>query len=187
MLKKILATSLLASTFVTGSALADDWSFTYTGFLHQESGTWNPNYQITGNFSGTDQNHNGFIDRDEVSAFSANGNDYIGCADASNFYWHCGLNGFSYRLGGALTFDAGQSGRDPEWISFSASGHTSNGYYEYRSVLSDSYSMNMVRTAATQLAISGPVPEPETYAMLGMGLLALAGMHARRRRTSANT
>lgn len=177
------------------------WTFSYTGFLDENTGIFSSTYKLKGSFSGHDGNHDGFLDKDEISTFILNGVDYIGCAGTSNEFYRCGTDSFSFQIGSKkLDFSVGENGGDPE--GYFGGGHyfvAGDGEYDYR-YTPDSYLMSAYRwTDQTRFNIgkskgagNNPmmasavlaVPEPGTWAMLATGLLLVAGAARRRAGTA---
>jgi PEP-CTERM motif len=183
MLDKIVCAAVMASACVVAHAEAQTWTFSYTGFYDEEAAAFLPTLQLAGEFTGADLNHNGAIDRAELSSLTVGDIDFIGCAASSNAYFQCGTGSFSYLPGRALNFTVGLSATDPEGLV--GGGHfieTGNVDYSYRFTPYATTERHLHWTAQTALAILSPVPEPGAYAMLGIGLLGLTVRQARRRR-----
>lgn len=135
MLKTAVLVTFLAAS--CGVNAAPTWHFSYTGFLEENTGTFSDAYELKGSFSGRDINHDGYLDKTEITSFFLNGTDYLGCAGGSNAYYTCGTDHFLYKLGntsggksndkrdqsyGVLEFSAGVGGTDPE-------GYVGGGHY----------------------------------------------------------
>lgn len=176
----VLALLLLG---VVQQAAAATWQFSYTGFYHLQTGMFEPDYVIFGSFSGTDTNHNQTIDADELTQIEVStSSKYLSCTSGSSTYYYCGMS-FSYQPGTQqLSFSFLHTTTDPEgWRNTYSSVTTGVAYIEaiyfpWRTQ-EDDYNW----TGQTVFAVSGPVPEPGTYAML-LGGLALLACVARRKR-----
>jgi hypothetical protein len=163
------------------------WSFSYTGFLLEETGEFQPGYRLDGYFTGADANADGLITKDELGRFNWNGYDYF----PGDFYgcwgsW-CTLNAFSYRLAdGQLSFDADWHYSDEAVYSstrtvagLSHVTHYEHGYPRMDEVTNRVY----LWTGQTRFAITPPpVPEPATPALLAGGVAVLGAVRIRRQR-----
>ncbi|WP_207221264.1 PEP-CTERM sorting domain-containing protein [Pseudoduganella lutea] len=195
MLKTVAIAMLLAVS--CGANAAPTYNFSYTGFLDQNTGNFSDSYQLKGSFSGNDANHDGFLDKTEISSFFLNGTDYIGCAAGSNAYYQCGTDNFLYKIGGALDFSAGIGSSDPE--GFVSRGHyfvSGSGEFDYVMTPFSSSESAYLWTSDTTFSIGKrglynaqsnfqvhmlAVPEPGTWAMLATGLLVVVGTARRRK------
>ncbi|TWI63683.1 putative secreted protein with PEP-CTERM sorting signal [Pseudoduganella lurida] len=190
MFKPLMLASLLTASVAT-NATAGTWQFSYTGFQDSNSGAILADYQISGKFSGSDDNSDGILELAEISSLYVNGMEYIGCGTGSDYY-HCGTEQFSYHIGGQLDFVAGQYGYDPEGAF--GGGHyyqTGVGEFEYHNAFGQYTEQAYLWTAQTAFAISSgtvlagevvsAVPEPATWTMLAAGLLLVGGTALRRR------
>ncbi|MQA18331.1 PEP-CTERM sorting domain-containing protein [Rugamonas rivuli] len=175
----------LLSLGAAQQAAAGTWQFSYTGFYHQQTQAFDPNYAISGSFSGTDTNHNNVIDANELTGIEVHSNDnYLSCGSANSPYYYCGMS-FGYNPGTQqLYFNILRTTTDPEgWRNTYTNVQTGVSYvdaiyFPWRTQM-DRYDW----TDQTVLSISGPgpVPEPGAYAML-LGGLALLACIARRKR-----
>ncbi|MET3132644.1 hypothetical protein AAKU55_002921 [Oxalobacteraceae bacterium GrIS 1.11] len=184
MLKKILCAGLLASCTLAAHATTQSWSFTYTGFYQGETDTFNPSLKLTGQFSGDDVNHDGIIERGELSSFKVGYTDFVACGTTSNQYYSCSNDSFSFKSGGALNFSVKEGGSDPEgWIGGSHTITTGNSDSLLSYNPNGRWTKTLIWTPQTTLTVEAmPVPEPASYAMLVLGLLGIAGLQKRRQR-----
>ena len=153
----------LAFACAAGSACAEDWHFSYTGF--DENGVFQHDARVDGSFRGNDLDQDGVISRAELTSLYIDGREYLdGCLSLSDPYFRCEIDVFNYKLTGQLTID-----RYSEW----------------------SYGMNEWQrdwywTSLTVYEIlPAPIPEPAGGAMLLAGLATLAGLGRRRVKESA--
>lgn len=180
MLKKIIIGSLLAASVTLTHAettAPSRWEFSWTGFYMEADYRFRPDLNYTGTFGGVDANHNGVIELGELTELKIDGVDYATCSG------QCGVKSFSYAPGGELNFVAGKTERwgtppGPDWseqkVEFNTDvGVLVTGAREMSTEYDGRYFTTDTVKTITQLA---PVPEPETYAMLGAGLLLLAGV-----------
>lgn len=163
---------------LSSSAAATTWQFRYQGFLDGESGAFLPDAKLDGHFSGSDDDGDGVISLAELTGFYVSGHEYVNpnCS-VPGVGKYCSLDAFSYRLTGALAFDATESYYD-------VIGH-SNRYIANDRIVSSHYDpygneYRSVRywTPATTFTITPPpVPEPSMAALALAGLLALLWRH----------
>lgn len=178
---KIFLCTVLAACALPGHA--ETWHFEYRGFHDSVADRFLPDRRMSGSFAGADGDGDGTLARAEITSLIVNGFDFVACESASNEYWHCGAEAFTWR-DGALSFTAGQYGSDPEgWVGggqFYFSGEREYSY-AFRPGLSEQWEYRW--TDQTTLTISA-APEPGTWALLLAGL-PLALLVARRRHKGA--
>lgn len=175
---------MLAATCLTAQA-EQKWSFTYTGFYDGEAGIALPDQKLSGTFTGSDKNHDGYLELTELSSLRIDGEyeDFIQCSQSVNPYYSCGTSTFTYRLGHGLAFSLGWKATTPPDLGDDVKGRSIfTGYVDYTHNQHEGEytARHLYWTEGTQQMVIGPVPEPSTYAMLGLGLLGLA-LRARRR------
>lgn len=174
MLKKLLPIILMAAACATATAAPLTYNFSYTGAMLDVpwGGDWEPGYKLLGSFHGEDKDHNGIIDQREIDTFLVAGDSScnLTCEDVT----------LSYNLlTKQLKFYAGYSFYvDREYWG----GWTFSEEGEYSYVGMNDYRAHHF-TPDTVFAITA-VPEPATYAMMSSGLLALALMQRRRKKSA---
>jgi len=145
------------------------WHFEWTGFYDVQSHTFD-NTTLRGSFGGIDANNNGQIETSELTELIINGVDYANCRNS--FPSLCGVDYFSFKVGGELTFTSGYrnvfdtyshseryvAGDRITWVDSSLAGNTERTW---------------LFTDQTSYLLT-PVPEPQTWDMLAAGLLLLA-------------
>lgn len=166
------------------------WTFSYTGFLLQETGEFQPDYRLDGSFRGTDMNADGVLSGDELTMFVWAGYDYFenefhGCTGS----W-CELQTFSYDLDqGQLSFAADWHYSDEAlYVSTRTVSGLSHISYQARGYprMDEESTYTYVWTDRTRFAISPPpVPEPATPALFAGGLALFGAARLRRMRRRA--
>ena len=184
MMKKIICATLLAASGLTAHATPQSFSFTYTGFNVARYEDWwmesppivfQADAAISGQFTGDDLNHDGVLRTDEVSSMKVGSIDYRGSTGGA-------LWDFSYRPGGVLSFKLYDGWTEGDgWVGAGEELYTGNFYGKYIVSYGRQEGQLLKWTPQTTLSVS-PVPEPETYAMMLLGLLGVAGLRRRSRR-----
>ncbi|WP_166888373.1 PEP-CTERM sorting domain-containing protein [Massilia sp. CCM 8734] len=179
MLKKMLGAAAMALCAVAAQAAPQEYEWTYTGFADLDNWWWKPDVTVSGRFVVDDRNANGTYDLSEVTSFDYDGFDMSTCGGARE----CDLLKFSYDPAGALSFDFYAS--ESFEMFGGANWHITTGQSWGRAVTypTDSYFKIYLWDPRTTLSIA-PVPEPQTWLMLGVGLLAL-GARARSKALAA--
>ncbi|WP_165497642.1 PEP-CTERM sorting domain-containing protein [Pseudoduganella albidiflava] len=191
MIKKLVCGAVLAAIGTLAQAATPaltEWEFSWKGFsVFQEwEGSYDdPELTVTGKFAGIDADGDGILVKSEVTSLTLDrgSHDYAACPAESPTFT-CGLWSFSYSAAGGLEFSAGHTsysgvpGEDAWWTAHSTTYDTQFGVYE-RSYgyqwPGEEYSMAFTDYTVKTVTQISPVPEPATYAMLGAGLLLLAG------------
>ncbi|HEX8614605.1 MAG TPA: PEP-CTERM sorting domain-containing protein [Telluria sp.] len=177
MFKKSLLALALMSGALSASAAEQGYDWSFQGFMSDD--VFDPSVQIKGRFVVDDVNADGIFSNDEVVSFVFENNEFTRCCDSTY------LDNFSYTPGGKLDFRLSVT-----WYEFGnrATFVTANKeIMRLRGGWGDSthmYSEDYKWTDQTRLTVSA-VPEPQTWLMLGAGLLLTAGA-ARRRRKQAS-
>ncbi|MFC0252333.1 PEP-CTERM sorting domain-containing protein [Massilia consociata] len=190
-----LLASLLAGSAWTAHAEPVAWAFTYTGFFstytytHEVFGTTTteaflPDAEISGAFSGSDDDGDGILETDELDSFVVGPTQYLACMRAPTPYARCSF-GFTYALDRQeLSFGGGWFGTDgyySGWGGTILSGDEATDY-SYNDYSETTYTYYWTdRTTLSFRQLPPPVPEPATGAMAAAGLMVLAGLYRRRR------
>lgn len=188
MIKKILCTAVLAACAAAAQAeTATQWRFTWTGFnIENDRGTadFDPSYSVTGTFSAIDTDRDNVIRGSELTELTVLGRNFLDCMESPGA--NCGTTWFTYSKNAGLSFMAFY-----EEMNFSPWGdaipksqlliETANniGYSDY-SDSKNNYAHWFTSETVQTITQVGAVPEPQTYAMFGAGMLLL-GAAARRR------
>ena len=144
---------------------------------------WQPKRTLSGEFTGKDLNHDNVIDRSEVHrvrVIDASGNRSFGpCCDqrGGGFSDSSWLKSFSYNLrDSSLQFSA-YSGYSDDVFARGYNITTGESAIEY--VQLDR--IGVIWSPETTLKVTSIVPEPASYAMMGLGLLFLGTLQRRRK------
>ena len=177
MLKRLIACAAVAST-VNGTALADDATFTYTGFLLEP--TFYPDWTMSGSFSGTDADRDGTIELGELNYFRWDHLTYVG-EEACMNYTYCQLLAFSYTPGGQLSFETELTYSDViMWFT----GNTVSGqYYRHGPTL-----LQWTDQTRFDIDFVPAVPEPPgSVLVLGGAAILMAARRLRTRQRPLNS
>lgn len=190
MFKTVILAGLLAAS-CAASAATDTWTFTYQGFQNQSTGMFSSDAIFTGSFSGNDVNRNGVIEKSELSSLFIDSIDYATCAAGTGTFFRCGMENFSYEIGGKLDFTTSLDSIDPQTYAGETFYYQTGVLAYERRFNAQAATLEDLRwTNRTQFAISGgptsgaeipAIPEPGTWAMLAAGLAVITGAALRRR------
>lgn len=180
LLAALALTFAAASVSVSAAPATQTWSYSFTGFQHVQSGIFEPALTVGGSFSATDLNADDTIDKNELTALTFRGFDFLACGTES--YFTCELNAFSFSPGSPLTLSVTWAAEDAEFTSIAGGNFIagdrwrlfSNGTFGDRD---DTWLF--VANTVEQVSV---VPEPSAIAMLAAGLAGIAGARWRRRR-----
>jgi MYXO-CTERM domain-containing protein len=168
-MKFILSTGALLLSSALAQATPIGWAFSYTGFYDTEAGTFRSDMRFDGSFSGTDSNRNGVLERGELTSLLFGGKDYVACGAASNAYYHCGADTFTYSARDGLAFSLGEYGGDPE--GWNSSGHlitSGQMSYDYQITPYATSEHHLMWTDATALALTSLPPRTSKMVLAAM-------------------
>lgn len=194
----LTAGALLALSFSSAFAHAQPihWTFSYTGFHDQEAQSFDPGMTLSGSFSGDDANGDGLLERQELASLMVGDTDYVACSAGNNASYHCGVDSFAFTAAHGLSFSLGAYGSDPEgWVGGGWLIETGNMRYDYAFNPGGGSEHHLLWTADTLLQMASmlpvaadaapvtlaAVPEPATWAILGLGMVGI-GLSRRRPR-----
>ena len=185
---KFVCASLLALCGTLAQAEPGQWAFSYTGFYGEQEATFLPWHSLSGSFAGEDSNHDGRLERTELTSLKIGLVDYIGC-ETTEFHT-CGTEQFQFTLPGlglaaaaapALSFKLGFSSHDPEWF-LGAGRAITTGLSDYSYMRDPSKFVEATYSWRPETLLSvAAVPEPASWAMFGAGAVVLLGAARRRR------
>jgi hypothetical protein len=181
MLKKLMPAVLLTLAATSAQADSTTWTFTYQGLFDESVGVFDPRIKVSGSFTAEDLDRDGTIRMDELSALTVSNVSYRPCSFNDGYV--CSLDSFTYALDGKLDFSVEEGEYDGFGTAFGTK--IIAGEYVYRWWYGPSGRANHYYrwTPQTSFTISPPpVPEPSTYAMLGVGMLLLGVRRASKRR-----
>lgn len=190
MLRKIAACGLVLGA-LNSHAAEQTYEFTFTG-ARPLYGVFDATISTGGSFVVDDLNGDGVFTLPEVTAFTYDAQTAQNCGTSPLIT--CTLSAFNYDPNSTLTLEYRYSHRssDPGTPPFGG-GSVSDSIsitsgYSYWGHFFDfgegSYDIYEV-TPETRLSVSA-VPEPQTYLMLGAGLLAVGALHRRARAKHAD-
>lgn len=174
---KSLCAALLIAAVIPSQAMEQSYAWSYLPL----------SYHFYGTFVADDTNGDGTLTKSELRSFNFEGQDYLQCADTRRFT-SCVLYDFSYTEGQLLNFSLNNiKGRETfyvhapdQWV-YNAWIQNDEGHWIEIGHLGH-FGENPMFTI-TPTAVLAPVPEPQTYLMFGVGLLAMLGMARRRTRS----
>lgn len=197
-MRAILMASLFAASASTVHAEPISLAFTYTGLhakrstVHELFGTTTtldaflPDAQVTGSFSGTDDDGDGVLELDELDTFVTGSFDYVRCEENPTRAAMCNFTGFSYVLDGqALSFSTGWHGNDEFYSGWGGWVVAGDEAVDYSYDLYSETRYTLSWTDATRFSlrqVAPPVPEPAGAAMGIAGLMLLGALRRRRLR-----
>lgn len=179
-MKKLLLLPGLLLALGSGAAHATTWTFTYQGF--EREGAFDPDYRLTGSFTASDLDQDNVIELHELTSLLLDGRVYVGRDNGSGIKYTAKT--FRYTLTGNLQFSTNYLYRDEALRLY---GETFSGDYILETsshyFTGEGYWHMMRWTDATTFTISPApaVPEPASFAMLGVGTLLLGARQWRRR------
>jgi len=188
-MKKLVSTGVLllcctaayADVAQAGPSNTISWGFSFNGFFDSVSNTFLPDEVIAGSFQGSDLDHDGLLEKDELLSLVVGELDYVACAAGSNDYYQCGATSFSFSPDAGLHFSVGSYGQDPEgWVGGGRLITTGDQHYAYEFNPNTTTERHLYWTSDTRLTMLSQAPEPHTWAMLAAGLAGLT-WRARRR------
>ncbi|MBA5638078.1 PEP-CTERM sorting domain-containing protein [Duganella sp. LX20W] len=196
MLKQLMYGSVLAACCSLAQASAPtQYAFSWTGF-----DVWEPysmpyfdaTRTVSGTFAGVDANHDNALELNELTDLTINGTEFVHCVDNSG-YNTCGVSAFSFSQQGGLQLNAERTiyfsppGPD-EWSASRTTYDIRRGSGNIEDVVfgrmqpPEGRALSFTPQTVTSIHQVSAVPEPQTYAMFGAGLLLLGALTRRRQR-----
>ncbi|QPI53391.1 PEP-CTERM sorting domain-containing protein [Massilia antarctica] len=181
MFKKPLLALALMSGALSASAATQTYDWSYKGFTYNEEGSgrigvFDPAIEVDGRFVVDDKNADGKFSVDEVLSFVHAGRDFTKGYDS--------VQQFSFTPGGTLNFTAGAAWHD-DIYSYGLVIVTGEyiGYGFHDPVGGRHGSATWLWSDQTKLTVTA-VPEPQTWMMLGAGVLLAVGASRRQKPAS---
>ncbi|ATQ77698.1 hypothetical protein CR152_26720 [Massilia violaceinigra] len=182
MMKKLAGALALGAFAVSAQAATHTFDWSFDGFYNTRYGTFEADKSASGRFVVDDVNLDGQFAASELRSFVYSGTDFMKCAPGPGE--KCEVSGFSYAPGKQPNFNVSVGyfgGSTAHYLGLiSIDGQA--GIFEHMR-MDDWWSETQFQsTEETRFSISevSAVPEPQTYLMFGVGMLALAGMARRR-------
>jgi len=166
-----LAFPLVCASAAAADPVVQTWSYSFTGFQHVQSGTFDPALTVAGTFSGVDLNADNTIDKSELTVLMLRGFDFIACGTES--YFTCSLEAFSFTPGSPLTLVATWAAEAPDFSSLSGGSFTSGDRWRLFSNGTFGERDDTWLWTANTAEVVSVVPEPSLLGMLAAGLAVL--------------
>ncbi|MCE3607108.1 PEP-CTERM sorting domain-containing protein [Massilia sp. P8910] len=182
MIKKLLCALALGALAVSAQAATQTFDWSFSGFDNMRTGAFDAAKSVSGRFVVDDVNADGRFAATELRAFLFMGTDFVKCTPAPGE--QCEVTGFSYAPGKQPNFHTrlGYSDADTAQLRGVISIDGQVGVFEHMRMLDWWTETQFQSNQQTRFSIAevSAVPEPQTYLMFGVGMLALAGIARRR-------